>query len=217
MPASAFATTLAVSQRVGIAINERIATPLLIGIVRPLIFAATCRPDWLVARRARNGAVARTGPRAPLGQFGEFLGSGSSSRCCFFHPAVWWVSRWVRRDREECCDAVVVAQTEKPQAYGRVCSSRSQRPPSLSSPPLAGMGDGPTPARRPHPPDTSFGGRKNVDHPQHPRPRRFFRSGRSGSRPLATGHSNHRPRTNKHPRSPRLWRRINAWVGERRV
>jgi len=38
----------------------------------------------------------------------------------FFHPAVWWVSRWLRRDREECCDAVVVAHTAKPQAYAEL-------------------------------------------------------------------------------------------------
>ena len=52
----------------------------------------------------------------------------------FFHPAVWWVSRWVRRDREECCDAVVVAQTEKPQAYAELLVA-------LATPtaPLAGL------------------------------------------------------------------------------
>lgn len=27
---------------------------------------------------------------------------------CFYHPAVWWISREVRRHREECCDDVVV-------------------------------------------------------------------------------------------------------------
>ena len=35
----------------------------------------------------------------------------------FFHPAVWLVSRQVRRDREECCDAAVIRHTNRPEAY----------------------------------------------------------------------------------------------------
>jgi beta-lactamase regulating signal transducer with metallopeptidase domain len=38
----------------------------------------------------------------------------------FFHPAVWIVSGWVRRDREDCCDAVVVRHTARPQAYAEL-------------------------------------------------------------------------------------------------
>src|SRR5262249_28160832 len=38
----------------------------------------------------------------------------------FFHPAVWLVSRWVRRERELCCDAVVVGRTNRPHAYAEL-------------------------------------------------------------------------------------------------
>jgi hypothetical protein len=38
----------------------------------------------------------------------------------FFQPAVWLVSHWLRRDREECCDAVVVAATGRPQQYAEL-------------------------------------------------------------------------------------------------
>ena len=37
----------------------------------------------------------------------------------FFHPAVWWVSRQVRSDREMCCDALAVAATGKKVSYVR--------------------------------------------------------------------------------------------------
>jgi hypothetical protein len=52
----------------------------------------------------------------------------------FFHPAVWIASRWVRRDREDCCDAVVVVRTAKPQAYAELLVA-------LASPsqPIAGL------------------------------------------------------------------------------
>ena len=35
----------------------------------------------------------------------------------FFHPAVWIVSGWVRREREHCCDGIVVAHTGRARAY----------------------------------------------------------------------------------------------------
>lgn len=31
----------------------------------------------------------------------------------FFHPAVWWVSRYIRREREYCCDDAVVAVCDR--------------------------------------------------------------------------------------------------------
>jgi len=34
-----------------------------------------------------------------------------------FHPAVWIVSRWIRIERECCCDEVVLQQTGEPQTY----------------------------------------------------------------------------------------------------
>ena len=130
-------STLAVSQRVGIAINERIATPLLIGIVRPLILLPPAAltgwsPDELEMVLLHELAHVRRWDN--LVNFGQRL----VESLLFFHPAVWWVSRWVRRDREECCDAVVVAQTEKPQAYAELLVALAT-PPSLSSPPLAGL------------------------------------------------------------------------------
>lgn len=41
----------------------------------------------------------------------------------FYHPAVWWTSRWVRLERELCCDALVVAHGRDPQAYAETLAS----------------------------------------------------------------------------------------------
>ena len=38
----------------------------------------------------------------------------------FFHPAVWLISSWVRREREACCDALVVTRTDHPHAYAEL-------------------------------------------------------------------------------------------------
>ena len=38
----------------------------------------------------------------------------------FFHPAVWWVSGWVRLEREHCCDRLVVARTGRARPYAEL-------------------------------------------------------------------------------------------------
>lgn len=45
----------------------------------------------------------------------------------FYHPAVWWVSKQVRRERECCCDAVAVAIGGDVLAYARALSYLEER------------------------------------------------------------------------------------------
>jgi GWxTD domain-containing protein len=40
----------------------------------------------------------------------------------FYHPAVWWVSRHIRREREHCCDDLAVQYTGDALAYARALS-----------------------------------------------------------------------------------------------
>ena len=60
----------------------------------------------------------------------------------FYHPAVWWLSRQVRVEREHCCDDLVVALLGNRIEYGRALVAieelRGQTPPT---PPYQG-GDG---------------------------------------------------------------------------
>ncbi len=39
--------------------------------------------------------------------------------CLFYHPAVWWISRMLRTEREACCDDLVVAATGERLLYAR--------------------------------------------------------------------------------------------------
>jgi HEAT repeat protein/beta-lactamase regulating signal transducer with metallopeptidase domain len=78
----------------------------------------------------------------------------------FYHPAVWWVSRRIREEREHCCDDLAVAVCGDPHFYATALVGmeriRSTTPPRLA---LAASGSGgslltrvrrlilPTPAR----------------------------------------------------------------------
>ena len=53
----------------------------------------------------------------------------------FYHPAVWWVSKQVRLERENCCDDVAAGVVGDRTAYARALERlESLRPPPASSP-----------------------------------------------------------------------------------
>jgi hypothetical protein len=43
----------------------------------------------------------------------------------FFHPVVWWLSGWVRLERELCCDRLVVERLGQPVAYAEMLMALS--------------------------------------------------------------------------------------------
>jgi beta-lactamase regulating signal transducer with metallopeptidase domain len=44
----------------------------------------------------------------------------------FYHPAVWWVSRQIRQEREHCCDDLAVAVCGEPLTYARALLEMEQ-------------------------------------------------------------------------------------------
>ncbi len=98
------------------AVSDRLAVPLLIGIVRPLVLLparALCgySPDQVEMIVLHELAHVRRWDNLVnlLQRLVEAV--------LFFHPSVWWLSRRVRLEREHCCDAVVLAHTGAPQRY----------------------------------------------------------------------------------------------------
>ena len=107
---------LGVTRRVALAACDRVAQPVLVGIVRPVILLPAAAvtgwsPDELEMVLLHELAHVRRWDNLVnlLQRVIESL--------LFFHPAVWLLSRQVRRDREVCCDALVVRQTARPEAY----------------------------------------------------------------------------------------------------
>jgi len=55
----------------------------------------------------------------------------------FYHPAVWWVSRILRTERENCCDDAVVATRGNAREYATILATLEQ---SRTAPALAASG-----------------------------------------------------------------------------
>jgi len=101
---------------VAVGINEKVASPALIGVIKPMILLPPaliggCTTEQLEMVLLHELAhVRRWDPWVNLfQQIAEGL--------LFFHPAVWILSRWIRIERECCCDDVVLQQTGAPQTY----------------------------------------------------------------------------------------------------
>lgn len=45
----------------------------------------------------------------------------------FFNPAIWWLSRQVRIEREACCDAIAVSLTDAPLEYAQTLATWAER------------------------------------------------------------------------------------------
>ena len=106
----ALADTLGITWRVNVGICDRLAMPVLIGIVRPIILLPPAALDgWTVEQLEmvmlhELAHVQRWDNLVNLLQrFVESL--------LFFHPVVWWLSGWVRLERELCCDRLVVERS----------------------------------------------------------------------------------------------------------
>lgn len=102
--------------RVAVAVSARVASPVLAGILRPLILlppavVTGCTPRQIEMILLHELAHVRRWDN--LVNFCQRVVEG----LLFFHPAVWKLSAWVRLEREHCCDAAVLAATGEPQAY----------------------------------------------------------------------------------------------------
>ena len=110
------ADSFGVGRDVAVAVCDRVATPVLVGIVRPVILLpvvaiAGWGPEQIEMVLLHEMAHVRRWDNLVnlLQRLVESL--------LFFHPAVWIVSGWIRQEREHCCDQIVVAHTGRAHAY----------------------------------------------------------------------------------------------------
>ncbi|WP_165069107.1 M56 family metallopeptidase [Paludisphaera rhizosphaerae] len=138
------ARSLGIAREVGLAVCDRIAGPLLIGVIRPtILLPAAALSGWapdqlemallheLAHLRRRDNLVCL------FQQLVEAL--------LFFHPTTWWLSAWLRLERETCCDQRVVARTGRPRAYAELLATLAGA--GSSTPPCPAMTERPIATR----------------------------------------------------------------------
>jgi beta-lactamase regulating signal transducer with metallopeptidase domain/tetratricopeptide (TPR) repeat protein len=115
----ALADSLGIARRVSVGICDRLAMPVLIGIVRPLILLP---PIALSGWSTEQLEMILLHELAHLRRWDNLVNllQRVVESLLFFHPVVWWLSGWVRLERELCCDRLVVERLGQPVAYAEM-------------------------------------------------------------------------------------------------
>ena len=130
------AASLGILRHVAVAVSARLKAPILVGVWKPLILLPPAAlTGWTVEQLEmvllhELAHVRRCDCLVNLLQ-------RTVEALLFFHPVTWWLSGWVRLEREICCDRVVIAQTGKPRAYAETLGALALAGPALRSGALA--------------------------------------------------------------------------------
>jgi hypothetical protein len=112
------ADTLGIVRPVALGVCDRLAAPILLGVVRPLVLLPAAVAGWS-PEQIEMALLHELAHVRRLDNLVNLVQRVIES-LLFFHPAVWWISGWVRLEREHCCDRLVVARTGRARPYAEL-------------------------------------------------------------------------------------------------
>lgn len=129
---------LGIAQRVRLLFSDRVDVPMMMGVLKPIILIplaslAQLSPDQFEAILVHELAhIKRHDYLVNIIQT-------CVETLLFFNPFVWLLSSAIRREREHCCDDMVIEHTARPLSYaGALTALESSR---FSHPALAATGN----------------------------------------------------------------------------
>lgn len=131
---------LGLNTAVRVMLSQDVAEPLAMRIVQPLIVLPAswllCAPPLVV-----EAVLAHELAHIRRHDLWVNLLQRVVETLLFFHPAVWWLSRLIRQERELCCDRLAVAATGRAVEYAQALEAVARFRLAWSSPAMAaGMG-----------------------------------------------------------------------------
>ena len=112
--------------KVEVATSPSISSPMVLGILRPIIAFPT---DLVEKLRTDELSLVLTHELAHVRRWDNLtlLLQRLVSAVLFFHPAVWLCGRMLRREAEQACDDLVVCATGRSEAYARGLAHVAER------------------------------------------------------------------------------------------
>lgn len=95
---------------------ERVTVPTVLGILQPMILLPMTLASGLTPEQIESVLAHELAHLRRYDHLVNLLQCVIES-LLFFHPAVWWLSRRVRDEREHCCDDLVIASGAVPLDY----------------------------------------------------------------------------------------------------
>ncbi|MFL5342040.1 MAG: M56 family metallopeptidase [Gemmataceae bacterium] len=130
------ARSLGIAREVTVGVCERLAAPILVGVVRPLILLPPAALTGWSVEQVEMVLLHELAHVRRWDTLANFL-QRIVEALLFFHPVVWWLSAWIRLERELCCDRVVIARTGRPREYAGVLAALAPPDPAVRHAALA--------------------------------------------------------------------------------
>lgn len=111
-----FCKQLGITRKVKLLLSERTSEPITFRHFRPVILLPVSMMTGLTAAQIETLLLHEL---AHIQRHDYLINLFQSvlEILFFFHPAVWWISRIVREEREHCCDDLVLKYQEHPMLY----------------------------------------------------------------------------------------------------
>lgn len=103
-------------RRIRLAVTEQLTSPAVVGVLVPTLMVPLSLMTTLTPVQIRYvllHELAHIQRADYLVNLGQLL----VESLLFFNPAMWWISRQVRLEREACCDALAIALSGTPEGY----------------------------------------------------------------------------------------------------
>ena len=107
---------LGITRTVGILSSTIARTPMVIGLLKPVILLPVSTLTELSITELES-IIAHELAHVRRHDYLANLAQAVVETLLFYHPAVWWVSRQVRIEREHCCDDVVLGLMRDRTSY----------------------------------------------------------------------------------------------------
>src|SRR5205085_11492852 len=119
------ARRLRVSRPVRLCASALVEVPTVVGWLRPVVLLPVCALTALSAPQL-EALIAHELAHIRRHDYLCNLLQTIIETLLFYHPAVWWLSKRVRIEREHCCDDAAVAATGDVLVYARALTALEQ-------------------------------------------------------------------------------------------
>ena len=126
---------LKLARRVRLAVTDQLTSPAVAGVLVPTLILPLSLTTMLTPEQIRMVLLHELA-HIRRGDYLANLFQLFAESLLFFNPAVWWISRQLRVEREACCDATAIGLSGAPADYAQtlltVAESILQPPPAAA-------------------------------------------------------------------------------------
>lgn len=109
---------LQIPRKVKLLVSQHIQVPVMMGFLKPVILVPIAMFNNLSAEQL-EAILLHELAHVKRNDYILNIFQSIVETTLFFNPFVWWISKYIRLEREHCCDDIVIAHTVQPLHYAK--------------------------------------------------------------------------------------------------